>query len=84
MDSKSPDVWQLVFDQTPAVIRWVLGLLTVGMFTLAGVLYRLHRDALTQVHQRVDRLEARIAAQNVETNRLLFEIARNTGSGREE
>lgn len=79
-DPKSPDIWQLVFDQTPSVIRWALGVLTLGIFTLASVLYRWHRDDLKEVHERVDRLESRIEAQHTETNRLLFQIARNTGS----
>lgn len=83
-DPKMPDIWQMVFDQTPTVIRWALGVLTLGIFTLASVLYRWHRDDLKEVHERVDRLENRIEAQHTETNRLLFQIARNTGSSREE
>ena len=80
-DPKSPDIWNLVFEQTPPVFRWALGMLTLGIFTLASVLYRWHRDDLREVHERVDRLENRIEAQHVESNRLLFQIARNTGSG---
>lgn len=80
-DPKSPDIWHLVFEQTPPVFRWALGMLTLGIFTLASVLYRWHRDDLREVHERVDRLENRIEAQHVESNRLLFQIARNTGSG---
>lgn len=78
MDSKSPDVWHLVFEQTPPVLRWVLGVLTLGVFTLAGVLYRLNRESMNQVHKRVDRLEVRMTDQNIETNRLLLQIAQNT------
>lgn len=80
-DPKTPDVWQLVFEQTPTVIRAALGVMTLGIFTLAGVLYRWHRDDLKEVHDRVDRLEQRIEAQHTETNRLLFEIANNTRGG---
>lgn len=82
-DLKNPvDIWQLIFEQTPSVLRWALGVLTLGIFTLAGVLYRWHRDDLREVHDRVDRLENRIEAQHVETNRLLFEIANNTRSSK--
>ena len=92
VDPKTPDIWTLLFDQTPPVFRWALGMLTLGIFTLASVLYRWHRDDLKEVHDRVDRLERRIEAHNTrlgeridahntETNRLLFQIARNTGSG---
>ena len=82
IDPKSPtDVWQMLFEQTPLVLRWALGVLTLGIFTLAGVLYRWHRDDLKEVHDRVDRLEQRIEAQHTETNRLLFEIANNTRNG---
>jgi len=78
-DMKSPiDIWQMIFEQTPLVLRWALGVLTLGIFTLAGVLYRWHRDDLKEVHKRVDRLENRIEAQHAETNKLLFEIANNT------
>lgn len=56
-DSRSPDVWQLLFDQTPVLIRAILGILTLGLFTLASVLYKWHRDDLDKVHQRMDALE---------------------------
>lgn len=81
VDPKNPDIWTLLFEQTPTIIRAALGVLTMGIFTLAAVLYRWHRDDLREVHERVDRLENRIEAQHVESNRLLFQIARNTGSG---
>lgn len=75
------NIWELLFEQTPSIIRWLLGILTLGIFTLAGVLYRWHRDDLREVHKRVDRLEERIEAQHAETNRLLFQIAANTQKG---
>lgn len=72
------DVWELIFMQTPAVLRWVLGVLTLGIFTLAGVLYRWHREDMRQVNERIDRLEHTMDVRHQETNRLLFEIAQNT------
>ena len=78
-DPKTPDIWTLLFDQTPVIIRAALGLLTLGIFTLAGVLYRWHRDDLREVHDRVDRLEHVMDERHQETNRLLFQIVQNTG-----
>ncbi len=77
-DIKTLDVWDLIFEQTPTVLRYVLGVLTLGIFSLAGVLYRWHRDDLREVHHRIDRLEGLMDKRHQETNRLLFEIANNT------
>ena len=73
-----PDVWHLVFEQTPPAIRWVLGVATLGLFTLAGMLWRWQRRDVErverQVHARMDRVESKVDEQN----KLLLEIARNT------
>lgn len=62
--SSSPDVWSLIFEQTPLLLRWVLGVLTLGIFTLAGMLWRWNRADLQrveqQVHARMDRVEGKI------------------------
>lgn len=78
-DINSPvDVWELIFTQTPAALRWALGVLTLGLFTLAGVLYSWHREDMERVNKRIDRLERTMDERHQETNRLLFQIARNT------
>lgn len=78
-DPKTPDnVWELLFEQTPIVLRYVLTMLTLGIFALAGTLYRWHRDDLRHVNERIDRLEKTVAMQHSETNTLLFQIAQNT------
>lgn len=89
MDSKAPDIWQLMFEQTPTIIRFMLGVLTLGIFTIAGVLYKWHRDDLSKVHDRVDRLEQTLEKRHEhvyqrmdEQSRLLVEIASNTRRGR--
>jgi len=83
VDPKSaPDIWNLLFEQTPTLIRGLLGIMTLGIFTLAGVLYRWHRDDLKEVHHRIDRLEHVMDERHQETNRLLFEIAQNTRNDR--
>lgn len=79
-NSSDPNVWELVFNQTPPVLRWLLGALTLGLFTLASVLYRWHRADMAEMHARMDRMETVANERHVETNRLLFEIARNTRS----
>jgi hypothetical protein len=78
-DIKNPiDVWDLIFNQTPTILRWALGVLTFGIFTLAGVLYRWHRQDMKEMHARVDRLETRMDERHAETNRILIEISHNT------
>ena len=79
-DAKSPDIWTLLFEQTPVILRWALGVLTLGIFTLAGVLYRWHRSDMDEIHRRMDRMEVLADKRHAETNRLLFEIAQNTRS----
>ncbi|SFU86377.1 hypothetical protein [Halomonas korlensis] len=81
---KMPDVWDMIFTQTPSVLRWALGVLIMGIFTLASFLFRRHQDDIKAIRERLDKLEMRIQAQNVETNRLLFQIARNTNRAEEE
>ena len=83
------DVWDAVFNQTPVVIRWILGALTLGVFTLAGALYRWNRQDVQsiadkqtiendRVHNRIDRLEIKLDKSTAEMNGHLIEIAKNT------
>lgn len=72
------DIWQAIFEQTPKVFRWVLGIMTLGIFTMLSILYRWHREDLRRVHERVDLLEARIEKRLDEVNGHLIEIASNT------
>lgn len=62
----SPDVWELLFEQTPRIIRWIFGALTLGAFSVAGLLWKWHRQDIArieaeahrsarEVHQRMDR-----------------------------
>jgi len=50
--SNAPDIWQLMFEQTPTVIRWLLGVLTLGTFTLLGVLWRWSRRDIEMIQKR--------------------------------
>jgi len=55
----NPDVYQLLFDQTPVVIRWLLGVLTLGLFSLAGWVWKRQESQMDKVrkelHERMDR-----------------------------
>ncbi|GAA0586599.1 hypothetical protein ACFQH5_20290 [Halomonas salifodinae] len=80
-DPQTPlNVWEMLFEQTPTLLRWALGVLTLGVFSLAGLLYRWHREDMERVNARIDRLEANMHASQQETNRLLLEISQNTSS----
>lgn len=76
--SSDPNIWEMVFNQTPPLLRFVLGVLTVGLFTLASVLYRWHRADMKEMHDRMDRMDALANRRHDETNRILLEIASNT------
>jgi len=54
-------IWVLLFEQTPPALRWVLMILTGGIFWLIQRLYLNHKE-------RVNRLENLIISQGVETN----------------
>lgn len=83
-DPRNPDIWHMVFEQTPPAIRWVFGVLTFGVFTLLSVIYKWSRDDMQKVYARMDHLEATMEKRHAETNRLLFQIARNTDPGTDE
>ena len=78
---KSPDIWALIFEQTPQALRWVLGISTLGVFTLLSVLYRWHRADVRRIEDRIDHLEHRIDRHMTNQTKILSEIASNTGRG---
>ena len=51
-DGRNPDVWNMIFEQTPTVLRWVMGILTLGIFTLASILYKWHREDMERVRRQ--------------------------------
>lgn len=73
-----PNVWALLFEHTPTALRVLLGVLSVGIFTVLGVLYRWHREDMTRVKHRVDLVEQRLDTRLNEVNQHLIEIAINT------
>ena len=80
--SEDPAIWELALSQTPPVLRWVFGILTLGLFTLATYLYRMNRDNMDrverQIHDRIDREMGQVHNRLDEMSGHLVEIARNT------
>ena len=78
--AEQPDVWAQLFEQTPVALRWVLGVLTLGLFTLAGVLWRWNRADLIrvegQVHSRMDELQKQMQDGFSKVNDHLIALAR--------
>ena len=60
MANPTPDVWNLLFEQTPVLIRGLLGVLTLGLFTLAGILYRWNKADMARIENRMDNMEKRM------------------------
>lgn len=60
MPSREPDVWQMIFEQTPTILRWLLGVLSLGLFTLLSILYRWNKKDADEVKQDINRLHGRI------------------------
>lgn len=64
--SNAPDIWYLMFEQTPIVIRWLLGVLTLGTFTVIGILWRWSRKDIDQIQRRqsddIQSLHSRVSA----------------------
>ena len=53
-----PSVWEKLFEQTPRIIRYALAVLTLGVFALAGLVWRWNREDVRRVEQKIDRTEA--------------------------
>lgn len=79
---KQPDIWALIFEQTPQALRWVLGISTFGVFTLLSILYKWHRADLRRIEERINRLEGRLDRHMATQTRILSEIASNTEHSR--
>lgn len=77
-----PDIYRLIFEQTPRIIQWILGVLTLGLFSIAGWLWRMQTQNVErverQVHERMDRVEGNLNQRMDEMNHHLIEIANNT------
>lgn len=50
-----PDVWKLLFDQTPIALRWALGIMSAGVFTLATYIYRRNQRKVQAMEDYIDK-----------------------------
>ena len=53
-----PSVWEKLFEQTPRIIRYALAVLTLGVFALAGLVWRWNREDVRRVEEKIDRTDA--------------------------
>ena len=47
-----PDIWRLIFEQTPPAVRWILGVLSLGLFTLATHFWKKQHEAVAAIEDR--------------------------------
>lgn len=89
---ETPDIWALIFEQTPQAIRWIFGVLTLGLFTLATLLWRWHREEMKrleddtqqvrrEVHERLDREVNGIHSRLDDIYQAVLRINRGGGGG---
>lgn len=57
--ASTPEIWVLLFEQTPPMLRWVLGILTLGLFTLATWLWRRQQERVAAIDGRMFAVERR-------------------------
>ena len=50
-----PDVWKLLFDQTPTALRWALGIMSAGVFTLATYIYQRNQRKVQAMEDYIDK-----------------------------
>ena len=50
-----PDVWKLLFDQTPIALRWALGIMSAGVFTLATYIYQRNQRKVQAMEDYIDK-----------------------------
>ena len=79
------NVWEMLFEHTPTPIRWALTVLSLGLFALAGMLWRWNRADLARVERKIEEvrdtqreqvhtLHQRIDRQDLEVTRRLDEV----------
>lgn len=85
--SPEPDVWSLLFEQTPVIFRWALYILSGGFLGVLSILWRWQRKDMQRLENRMDqdrqewREEIHLLRGSIdETNSYLKQIAQNTGN----
>ena len=54
MPLEDTNVWEMIFEHTPTPIRWALTVLSLGVFALAGMLWRWNRADLARVERKIE------------------------------
>ena len=80
MPSREPDVWTMLFEQTPTIVRWLLGVLTMGLFTLGGVIYKINKRDMEKLNGDIDGLRRDINGVREQQNQI-YRLLITRGSG---
>lgn len=75
------NVWRMLLEQIPPLIRTIISVLAVGVSTLIGVLWRWQRRDIERLENRIDRLEQHIDQRFEETNNHLLNVATSKTGG---
>lgn len=76
-------IWQSVFNDTPPVLRWVITVLTLGLFALAGYIWRRQNARLDRHDERLSKLEdnERYWAERAEIREMVQHLDNKLDSG---
>lgn len=50
----NPDIWFLLYEQTPPMLRWLFGILTAGLYFLARYIWRQHQERIAVLEALVN------------------------------
>lgn len=90
MSDGPPEFWLSVYESAPALIKWALWVLSLGLITLLGTLWRWHRREIERLersvesaHQRVDENISTLQKRVDDVYRLVSQMsgAYETGGG---
>lgn len=67
MPTSDHNVWVMMFESTPPALRWVLSILTLGLFGLAGVIWRRYHERIAIVESRINSLATKEDVKRLES-----------------
>ena len=59
-DLPDSETWQAIYEHAPALVRWLVGILSFGVITILSMLYKWHRQDLQRIEKRMDHIDSRI------------------------
>lgn len=72
------NIWALIFEQTPTALRWILGILTCGVFWLIQRLYINHKERINRLEILIiktsDTSDAKVTALHEKVDKLTLTI----------